>query len=107
MNPRALAFASFNAALNKAANVQCREGSWFEPVGDERFDVIACNPPYVISPDAAYTYRDSALPPRWANTRGWRDAKKGWTMVSRQSTVVSPVSDRIDPWRLLFTRSAT
>jgi methylase of polypeptide subunit release factors len=62
VNPRALGFASFNAALNEAANVQCREGSWFAPVADERFDVIACNPPYVISPDAAYTYRDSALP---------------------------------------------
>jgi methylase of polypeptide subunit release factors len=62
VNPRALAFASFNAALNEAANVQCREGNWFAPVADERFDVIACNPPYVISPDTAYTYRDSALP---------------------------------------------
>jgi hypothetical protein len=62
VNPRALAFASFNAVLNGAANVQCREGSWFAPVADERFDVIACNPPFVVSPDAAYTYRDSALP---------------------------------------------
>ena len=62
VNPRALAFARFNAALNDAPHVQCMQGSWFEPVAGERFDVIACNPPYVISPDATYTYRDSALP---------------------------------------------
>jgi methylase of polypeptide subunit release factors len=62
VNPRALAFASFNAALNEVANVQVRQGSWFDQVDDERFDTIACNPPYVISPDTAYTYRDGGLP---------------------------------------------
>jgi methylase of polypeptide subunit release factors len=62
VNPRALAFAAFNAALNETTNVQCLEGSWFAPVDNDRFDTIACNPPYVISPDAAYTYRDGGLP---------------------------------------------
>jgi methylase of polypeptide subunit release factors len=62
VNPRALAFARFNAALNDITAVRCVEGSWFAPVDDERFDIIACNPPYVISPDAAYTYRDGGLP---------------------------------------------
>ena len=61
INPRALAFASFNAALNEMTNVDVRQGSWFGPVEGERFDVIACNPPYVISPDTAYTYRDGGL----------------------------------------------
>jgi methylase of polypeptide subunit release factors len=62
VNPRALAFAAFNAALNEIGNVECREGSWFTPVAGERFDVITCNPPYVISPDATYVYRDGGLP---------------------------------------------
>jgi Methyltransferase small domain len=62
VNPRALAFTAFNAALNGTTNLHCREGSWFGPVAGERFDVIACNPPYVISPDATYTYRDGGLP---------------------------------------------
>jgi methylase of polypeptide subunit release factors len=62
VNPRALAFARFNAALNGTTNVHGREGSWFAPVAEERFDTIACNPPYVVSPDAAYTYRDGGLP---------------------------------------------
>ena len=62
VNPRALAYASFNAALNGAHNVQVRLGSWFDEVEDDRFDTIACNPPYVISPDTAFTYRDGGLP---------------------------------------------
>jgi methylase of polypeptide subunit release factors len=61
INPRALAYARFNAALNEMTNIDVREGSWFGPVEDQRFDVIACNPPYVISPDTAYTYRDGGL----------------------------------------------
>lgn len=61
VNPRALAFATFNAALNEFVNVECREGSWFTPVAGERFDVITCNPPYVISPDTTYVYRDGGL----------------------------------------------
>ena len=61
INPRALAFAQFNAALNELPNVECREGSWFAPVTGERFDTIACNPPYVISPDSTFTYRDGGL----------------------------------------------
>jgi SAM-dependent methyltransferase len=57
-NIRALNFASFNAALNGLHNVECREGSLFEPVEGERFDLIVCNPPYVISPDNRYIFRD-------------------------------------------------
>ncbi|HEX8032181.1 MAG TPA: class I SAM-dependent methyltransferase [Vicinamibacterales bacterium] len=61
INPRALALATFNAALNSMPNVRVREGSWFGPVEGERFDTIACNPPYVISPDSTFTYRDGGL----------------------------------------------
>jgi len=62
VNPRALAFTAFTAALNGATNIEVREGSWFAPVAGDRFDVIACNPPYVISPDTTFTYRDGGLP---------------------------------------------
>ena len=62
VNPRAVAFARFNAALNGCANVEVRAGSLFEPVGGERFDLIVSNPPYVISPESEFTYRDSGLP---------------------------------------------
>ncbi len=35
------------------ARIDWRLGSWFEPVADERFDMIASNPPYVSSDDPA------------------------------------------------------
>ncbi len=61
VNERALGFAAFNLALNGVENVELRHGSLLEPVAGERFGCIACNPPYVISPDSDYTFRDSGL----------------------------------------------
>ena len=57
-NPRALNLAVFNAAINGVANVEWRLGSLFEAVDGERFDLIFCNPPYVISPDSQFIFRD-------------------------------------------------
>jgi len=62
INPRAVAFARFNAALNGYGNIECRVGDLFEPVRGRRFDLITCNPPYVISPESEYVYRDSGEP---------------------------------------------
>jgi methylase of polypeptide subunit release factors len=61
VSARAVNFAAFNAQLNLTPNIEYRVGSWFEPVGDARFDTIVCNPPYVISPASEYIYRDSGL----------------------------------------------
>jgi SAM-dependent methyltransferase len=61
VNERGLAYARFNGALNGLSNIDFREGSWFEPVGDERFDLIVANPPYVVSPDNEFLYRDGDL----------------------------------------------
>ncbi len=62
VNPRALEYARLNASLNGVENLELRLGSWFEPVADERFDIITANPPYVISPDSSFLYRDSGMP---------------------------------------------
>src|SRR3954447_20498928 len=78
VNQRALGIARFNAALNEVADrVEVRDGSFFEPVRGERYDLIATNPPFVISPatgepfetarssppqDRRLLYRDSGLP---------------------------------------------
>lgn len=61
VNPRAVNYTRFNALLNDLDNVECREGSFFEPVAGMRFDLIVANPPFVISPDARFTFRDSGL----------------------------------------------
>jgi methylase of polypeptide subunit release factors len=59
VNPRALAYTKLNAALNGLRNIECRQGSLFEPVEGETFDLITCNAPYVVSPERRWAYRDS------------------------------------------------
>lgn len=61
INERALNFAAFNARLNGISNIQWRLGSYFEPVQNETFDLLVANPPFVISPESAYLYRDGGL----------------------------------------------
>ncbi len=61
LNERALRFARFNLALNGAENVELRQGSFLEPVAGERFDLVVANPPYVISPESSFAFRDSGL----------------------------------------------
>jgi methylase of polypeptide subunit release factors len=63
VNPRALAFAAFNAGLNGIDTIEFRAGSLLEPVAGEHFDVIVSNPPYVISPDDDFVFRDSGGAP--------------------------------------------
>ena len=45
----ALALAAATARLN-GMSWDLRAGSMFEPVAGERFDLIATNPPFVVSP---------------------------------------------------------
>jgi release factor glutamine methyltransferase len=46
----ALCIARLNAA-SLGLEIEFREGEWFEPLGDERFDLIVSNPPYVALGD--------------------------------------------------------
>lgn len=61
LSERALAFAALTCELN-GVEVDARGGSLFEPVAGETFDLIVCNPPFVISPRGAgldtLDYRD-------------------------------------------------
>ncbi|MGW2279237.1 DUF7059 domain-containing protein [Streptomyces sp. NPDC001770] len=61
LNPRALDFTRLTLALSGAAPADLREGSLFEPVADETYDLIVSNPPFVISPGARLTYRDGGM----------------------------------------------
>ncbi|MEU6854620.1 methyltransferase [Actinacidiphila alni] len=61
VNPRALRFAALTLALSGAREPDLREGSLFEPVADERYDLIVSNPPFVISPGGRFTYRDGGM----------------------------------------------
>lgn len=61
LSERALAYASFNAAL-AGVDWDLRSGSFLDPVAGETFDLIVSNPPFVITPRAEgvprYEYRD-------------------------------------------------
>ena len=58
INDRALDFARFNARL-AGHPIEFLQGDLLEPVAGRRFDLITANPPFVISPDSSYTFRDS------------------------------------------------
>ena len=60
-NPRALHFARLTLALSGAREAELRQGSLYEPVRDERFDLIVSNPPFVISPQGRFVYRDGGM----------------------------------------------
>ena len=66
LSSRACALTQFNAALNEAV-IDVREGSLFEPVEGETFDLIVTNPPFVITPDSVrgaaglLEYRDGGM----------------------------------------------
>jgi len=104
-NARAIEFAAFNAALNELGNVECLEGDLFEPVRARQFDLVVSNPPFVISPETRYIYRDGGMQGdqftqtivrrvseflaeggycqilcNWAHVAGqdWRDRLAGW-----------------------------
>jgi SAM-dependent methyltransferase len=49
LNPRALELARITTGLSEVA-AELRLGSLYEPVAQERFDLIVTNPPYVMSP---------------------------------------------------------
>lgn len=62
LNPRAIAMTRLTAGLN-GLRIDLREGSLYEPVADERFDLIVTNPPYVMSPPTGerLVYREGML----------------------------------------------
>jgi hypothetical protein len=61
LNPRALELARLSWELSGIDGVEARAGSLYEPVEDERFDLIVSNPPFVIAPtrERTLTYRES------------------------------------------------
>jgi len=108
VNTRALWMTSFNAALNDvAAQVDVRNGSFFEPVAGETFDLIATNPPFVISPATGerLVYRDSGLPgdrvvedivraaPDLLNLGGWCQILANWVISADR-----PWDERLAGW---------
>ena len=70
INPEAVRCTTINALMNRLdARIDIRQGDLFAPVGDERFDLVLFNPPFIFGApkdarDAAW--RSSDLPQRFA-----------------------------------------
>jgi hypothetical protein len=58
VNPRAAQCTRFNALAAGSAQLEVAVGDLYAPVGDERFDLITANPPFVPSPRDSLKYRD-------------------------------------------------
>lgn len=61
LNPRSKEFAEFNASLNDCSNLTALTGDMFAPVSGQTFDLILCNPPFVISPSVSATFRENPM----------------------------------------------
>jgi release factor glutamine methyltransferase len=70
---RAVLAIRLNAALN-SVRVRALRGDLFGPLGDERFDAIVANPPYVPAPSE---------PPRHGLARAWEGGRDGRALLSR------------------------
>lgn len=60
-NPRALNLGRFGAAMNRLPNIEFRESDCYSAVAGETFDLVVCNPPYVMTPDRQAYYRDGGM----------------------------------------------
>jgi len=58
INPRAAQYTRFNAQLSGSDNIEVRVGNLYEPVREEKFDLITANPPFVPSPVNDLLFRD-------------------------------------------------
>lgn len=106
VNQRALWLTRLNAELNDV-EIDIREGSFYAPVAGQAFDLIATNPPFVISPatDKSLVYRDSGLPgdsvieqvvrnaPAHLNDGGICQVLANWMVLRSQ-----PWEDRVAEW---------
>ncbi len=124
VNPRVLKLAQITAELNEV-DVDLRDGSLYDPVADDRFDLIVTNPPYVMSPPSGerLAYRETDFSAdglirkvvtgsidhlneggicqvlaNWAITgdQPWEDRLSGWAPAGADMWVIE--RERLDPY---------
>ena len=69
-SPEALDVARGNAVRNGIGNVAFRLGSWLQPLGEDTFDLIASNPPYIAEGDPHLAQGDLRFEPAMALSCG-------------------------------------
>ena len=69
VSPAALVVARSNAAKHGVA-VRFLAGDWYSPLGDERFELIVSNPPYIVAGDPHLAANGLPFEPQLALTDG-------------------------------------
>jgi len=98
VSERALAFARLSAALSGIANIEFRLGSFFEPVEGERFDLITCNPPFVISPETGLVYRDGRAGRDDVSRQAVAGAARHLTPGGLAQLLINWIEEPFDAW---------
>ncbi len=105
INPRANQLSRFNAKLNQLPTVECLQGDFFGPVAGQTFDLVVSNPPFVISPETRFIYRDGGLEadsvtrrivqtvPGYLNEGGYCQILCNWAQIKGR-----PWQDRLAEW---------
>ncbi len=106
INPRALEFARFNAALNGIDNIEFIEGDRFEAVEGRTFDLILSNMALSVSPASGHAYVDNPMDgdeslrqfiqtaPSYLNQGGYAQTVCNWVQLNGESWT-SRLSDRL------------
>jgi len=104
VNERALAMTRLNAALN-GVRIEDRAGSLFDPVANDRFDLIVTNPPFVVSPATGerLVYRDSGLPGDEMVRRLLTQVPGHLAPGGRAQVLANWVHRRGEPWQARLT----
>ncbi|WP_329250191.1 methyltransferase [Actinoallomurus sp. NBC_01490] len=104
LDPRALDLAALSFALS-GVEAELLAGDLFAPVEGRTFDLIVSNPPFVISPERRFGYRESGLPgdevcrrlvreaPRHLADDGWCHLLANWLHVEGEDW-----HDRVAGW---------
>ena len=61
VNERAVRYAAFNAKFNRIDNVNFASGDLFQPVENAKFDLILCNPPFLIGPKVSFLHSSTDM----------------------------------------------
>ena len=105
INPRAIEFARFNAALNGIENVDFEVGDALAPAEGRQFDLIVANPPFFVSAERQFVFCDSPLEldgfsrmlareaPKYLLEGGFFQMMCEWVEVKGQRW-----QDRLDEW---------
>jgi release factor glutamine methyltransferase len=88
----ALAVARSNAAAHGLARVELIQGSWLEPLGGRKFDLIVSNPPYIGADEPEMASPALRYEPRGALTPGGESARAD-ASASEASGTATPRAD--------------